>query len=214
VDAKPKRRTRERILEAALELFNEFGVPGVATATIAETMNISPGNLYYHFHSKEKIVEALFADFSKEIEATLSPPARKPPHAEDIWLFLHLLFESISKFRFIYRDLNELLSRYHFLEVKFRRILDHKVRTATTIMRGLVVAGEMKATPDEVDALATTMTMVASYWLSFSYARDPRAPIDGRALARGAFYVISLAAPYLAPKERELFDVLARRYLH
>jgi AcrR family transcriptional regulator len=214
VDAKPKRRTRERILEAALALFNEFGVPGVATATIAETMNISPGNLYYHFHSKEKIIEALFADFRKEIEATLSPPARRPPHAEDIWLFLHLLFESIAKFRFFYRDLNELLSRHRFLEIRFRRILDHKVRTAQAIMRSLVDAGEMTATPDEIDSLATTMTMVASYWLSFSYARDPRAPIDGHTLAQGAFYVISLAAPYLAPKERELFDMLAHRYLH
>jgi AcrR family transcriptional regulator len=214
VDAKPKRRTRERILEAALALFNEFGVPGVATATIAETLNISPGNLYYHFHSKEKIIEALFAEFRKEIEATLAPPARRPPQAEDIWLFLHLLFESISKYRFLYRDLNELLSRHRFLELQFRRILDHKVRTATAIMRGLVAAGEMKATADEIETLATTMTMVASYWLSFSYARDPRAPIDGRTLAQGAFYVISLAAPYLAPKERELFDTLARRYLH
>ncbi len=87
------------------------------------------------------------------------------------------------------------------------------MRTATAIMDGLVASGEMVATPSEIETLATTMTMVASYWLSFSYARDPRAPIDGRTLAQGAFYVISLAAPYLAPKERELFDMLAKRYL-
>ena len=213
MDAKPKRRTRERILESALALFNEYGVPGVATATIAETMNISPGNLYYHFHSKEKIVEALFAQYKQEIEATLTPPERRPPHAEDIWLFLHLLFEAISKFRFLYRDLNELLSRHRFLEVQFRRILDHKIRTATTILRALVASGEMTATPMEIETLATTMTMVASYWLSFAYVRNPRAPVDGKTLAQGAFYVISLAAPHLAPRERELFDVLAKRYL-
>ena len=213
MDAKPKRRTRERILESALALFNEYGVPGVATATIAETMNISPGNLYYHFHSKEKIVEALFAQYKQEIEATLTPPERRPPHAEDIWLFLHLLFESISKFRFLYRDLNELLSRHRFLEVQFRRIIEHKIRTATAILRGLVASGEMTATPVEIETLATTMTMVASYWLSFAYARNPRAPVDGKTLAQGAFYVISLAAPHLAHRERELFDVLAKRYL-
>ncbi len=77
MDAKPKRRTRERILEAALDLFNEYGVPGVATATIAETMNISPGNLYYHFHSKDKIIEALFSQFKQEIESN-SDRAGKP----------------------------------------------------------------------------------------------------------------------------------------
>lgn len=214
MDAKPKRRTRERILETALGLFNEYGVPGVATATIAETMNISPGNLYYHFHSKDQIIEALFAQFKQEIERTLTPPASQTPHAEDIWLFLHLLFEAIAKFRFFYRDLNELLSRHRFLEVQFRRILDHKVRTATEIMRRLVASGAMNATPTEIETLATTMTMVASYWLCFAYARNPRAPVDGRTLGIGAFYVISLAAPYLAPDERRLFDDLAKRYLH
>ncbi len=214
MDAKPKRRTRERILETALDLFNQYGEPGVATATIAETMNISPGNLYYHFHSKDKIIEALFAQFKQEIEATLKAPSGGAPHAEDIWLFLHLLFEAIAKFRFFYRDLNDLLSRHRFLEVQFRRILDHKIRTATTIMRDLVASGGMNATPMEIEILATTMTMVASYWLSFAYARNPRALVDGRTLANGAFYVISIAAPYLAPRERELFDELAKRYLH
>ena len=72
----------------------------------------------------------------------------------------------------------------------------------------------MKASPMEIEALATTMTMVATYWLSYAYARDPRTPVDGRTLASGAFYVISLAAPYLAPKERALFDDLAKRYLN
>ena len=128
MDAKPKRRTRERILVTALALFNEFGEPGVTTASIALSMNISPGNLYYHFHAKEKIVEALFAEFRQEIDAILTPPERRPPHAEDIWLFLHLLFETILKYRFLYRDLNELLSRHRFLETQFRRVLAQKLR--------------------------------------------------------------------------------------
>ena len=65
----------------------------------------------------------------------------------------------------------------------------------------------MKATPLDIEALATTMTMVATYWLSFAYSpATARASDESRALARGAFYVISLAAPYLAPRERALFD--------
>ena len=115
MDAKPKRRTRERILETALALFNDLGEPGVTTASIALTMNISPGNLYYHYRTKDKILEALFADFKKEIEATLVTPELRRPHAEDIWFFLHSLFEAIWKYRFLYRDLNDLLTRHRFL---------------------------------------------------------------------------------------------------
>ena len=213
MEKKPKRRTRERILETALRLFNEYGEPGVTTTAIADEMNISPGNLYYHYHSKDKIVEALFIAFREEIERTLAAPESRLAHVEDVWLFLHLVFESIYKYRFLYRDINDLVSRHRMLETQFKRILAHKKRTAAAILEGLVRSGEMNAGPLDVEALAVNMTVIATYWLSYEFARDPRAREESRALARGAFHVISLAAPYLVPRARALFDELAKRYL-
>lgn len=210
---KPPRRTRDRILETALAMFNEFGEPTVATTSIAFEMGISPGNLYYHYHSKEQILADLFANFRREIETTLAAPEQRPPHAEDIWLFLHLVFEAIWKYQFLYRDINDLVSRYHVIEVQFRRVLAHKIRVAQQILAGLVTAGQMRAQPTEISTLAENMVLVASYWMSFEFARDPRATQDDKTLARGAFHVISLAAPYLEPRERELFDQLAKRYI-
>jgi AcrR family transcriptional regulator len=209
---KPPRRTKERILATALDLFNRFGERGVTTSAIAEEMRISPGNLYYHFKSKEQIVEALFAAFRQEIERTLAAPESRPSDTEDIWLFLHLVFEAIWKYRFVYRDINDLVSRHRQLEVQFKRILAHKQRTAETILEGLAASGRMRASRSDIEALALNMTLIATYWLSFDYVRHPRAPEDGSALARGAYHVMALAAPYLAPHERELLDHLAARY--
>ena len=64
----------------------------------------------------------------------------------------------------------------------------------------------MRASAAEIPTLAQNIVLVASYWMSFEFARDPRAPQDDKTLARGAFHVIALAAPYLEPRERELFD--------
>ena len=210
--AKPKRRTRERILETALAEFNQHGEPTVTTAAIALEMGISPGNLYYHYHSKEKIVDDLFAAFRAEIEDTLAAPEQRLPDAEDCWLFLHLVFEAIWKYRFLYRDLNELIARYRCVETQMKRILAHKIRVAREIMSGLVAAGQMKASAGEIALLAENMALVATYWLSFEFARNPRAAQDGHGLGRGVFQVLALAAPYLGPRERALFDELSTRY--
>jgi len=213
IERKPKRRTRERILEASLRLFNEFGEPNVTTTVIADDLNISPGNLYYHFRNKDEIVDSLFADFEGEIEQTLAAPSRRPPNVEDIWLFLHLVFELIWKFRFLYRDLNDLLSRNRTLEIHFKQILDHKTRTAHAICEGLVAQGEMRATRGELQALTVNMVVVATYWLSFEYVRDPRHLDESAALARGVFHVMALAAPFLKGRARQLFEDLAKRYV-
>jgi AcrR family transcriptional regulator len=212
-EPKPKRRTRERILEAGLRLFNDFGEPNVSTSAIADDLNISPGNLYYHFRNKDEIVDSLFGDFEREIEQTLTAPTRRQPDVEDIWLFLHLVFELIWKYRFLYRDLNDLLSRNRTLEIHFKQILGHKARTAQAICEGLVARGDMQATHSEIQALAVNMVVVATYWLSFEYVRNPRHLDESDAMASGVFQVMALAAPFLLGRARQLFDDLARRYV-
>jgi AcrR family transcriptional regulator len=212
-ERKPKRRTRERILEAALRLFNDFGEPNVTTGVIADELNISPGNLYYHFRNKDEIVNSLFADFEREIERTLAAPSRRPPDVEDIWLFLHLVFELIWKYRFLYRDINDLLSRNRTLEIHFKQILAHKAKTAAAICEGLVAQGEMSATRAEIQAMVDNMVVVATYWLSFEYVRNPRHLNESDALANGVFHVMALSAPFLTGRARQLFEDLARRYI-
>ena len=213
MDIKPKRRTRERILEASLRLFNDFGEPNVTTTVIADDLNISPGNLYYHFHNKDEIVEAIFAGFKKEIEEILTVPGSRHADVDDIWLFLHLLFEQIWKFRFFYRDLNDLLTRNRTLEIHFKQILAHKVTTATLLCQGLVAAGAMRANERELHALATNMAVIATYWLSFEYARDPRGQKESGRIGRGVYQVMAMLSPFLIGEARSLLEKLSIEYL-
>ena len=97
MERKAPRRTKERILEVSLAMFNSFGEPNVTTNAIADEMNISPGNLYYHYRSKDEIVTKIFAQFERELDELFAIGKDRQANVEDTWFWLHLLFEKIWK---------------------------------------------------------------------------------------------------------------------
>lgn len=54
-------RTRERILDAAAEAFRERGFAATRLSDIAERANLQTPSLYYHFSSKEDLIEVVLA---------------------------------------------------------------------------------------------------------------------------------------------------------
>ena len=84
------RQTRQRILDTSLAMLNTQGEPNVTTNHIADELEISPGNLYYHFRNKDDIIEQLFARYEERMDNALAAPSGRLPELEDIWLQLHL----------------------------------------------------------------------------------------------------------------------------
>ena len=205
------RETRQRILDASLAMFNAQGEPNVTTNHIADELEISPGNLYYHFRNKDDIIEQLFAVYEQRMDAALSSPSGRLPGLEDVWLQLHLVFECIWDYRFLYRDLVDILSRNRRLRLRFARILKRADEQAHQVMRGLVQAGVMRASADEVDAAATNILVIATFWMNYAAARGDK---DERASIRdGIVQVMMLIAPFLRDAERVHLNTLTRAYL-
>ncbi len=212
-ERKRPRQTRERIVETSLQLFNHLGAPHVTTADIAGEMNISPGNLYYHFRNKDEIISELYAAFERRLEDLLAPPAGRIANVEDLWLFLHLLFEAMWDFRFLYRDLDEILSRNGALAVRFRGFIGRGKRTMLELCRSMVAGGTMRASDREVAALAENTVLVATYWMSYQKISGGAGRRGTFNLDRAAYQVLSLIAPFLRGKDRALLDRLSRDYL-
>lgn len=214
---KAPRRTRERILDLSLKLFNEFGEPNITTTVIADGMQISPGNLYYHFRNKDDIVNSIFSQFEEEINKKLAFPNGRKANVDDIWLYLHLTFELIWRYRFFYRDLNDLLSRNRMLELHFKRILAHKIQVAQQLCLDLRAEEAFVGTDIEIDSLATNMVVLATYWLSYEYVRNPRKYTEQDAvsdsLVRGCCQVLAMITPYLRGATSDRFQEKTQEYL-
>jgi len=215
MQAKKPRRTAERILEVSLDLFNRFGEPNVSTTLISAELHISPGNLYYHYPAKDELINALFDRYEKGLNELLGA-ADNVRNVEDAWLFFHMLFELIWQYRFLYRDLNDLLSKNRRLETHFQFVLKHKSRAVESVLDGLARGSAVRVDRRDVPAVATSMVVVLTYWLSYEYVRDPRNALEpaaaGTTLARGAWHVLSLLTPYLEPGPREHLHALAGAY--
>ena len=205
------RQTRKRILDASLAMFNAQGEPNVTTNHIADELEISPGNLYYHFRNKDDIIEQLFGGYEQRMDAALTAPEGRLPGLEDVWLQLHLVFECIWDYRFLYRDLVDILTRNRRLRLRFARILKRADEQAHQVMRGLVKAGVMRASADELDAAATNVLVIATFWMNYAAARGDK---DERASIRdGIVQVMMLIAPFLRDAERVHLNTLTRAYI-
>ena len=198
---KAPRRTALRIAEVTLDLFNRYGEPNVSTTVISAELNISPGNLYYHFPSKDALVNHLFDQYETAM-LDLLEAAPDVQDTEGAWFFLHSLFEQIWAFRFLYRDLNNLLSGNRHLETHFHEVLDRKTHALRMMLESLAAAGLMHIDPDSIETLSASMSVMVTYWLSFEYVRNPRQAMEPAsadlALTRGARHVLALLTPYMA----------------
>ena len=205
------RQTRQRILDASLAMFNAQGEPNVTTNHIADELEISPGNLYYHFRNKDDIIEQLFAGYEARMDAALAAPEGRLPGLEDIWLQLHLVFECIWDYRFLYRDLVDILTRNRRLRMRFARILKRADERARTVLRGLQRAEIMRASAAELDAASTNILVIATFWMNYAAARGDH---DEQASIRdGIVQVMMSISPFLRDAERVHLNTLTRAYL-
>ena len=213
---KAPRRTAERILASTLELFNRFGEPNASTTMISAELNISPGNLYYHFPSKDELVNTLFDQYESQLYELLAA-STDVLDVEDAWFFLHSLFELIWQYRFLYRDVGHLLSRNRRLETHFPAILLRKRAALRQLLDTLQAKRAASAAEDrQRDAVAASMVVLLTYWLSYEYVLQPRSAMEPEnaqdALLRGAYHVMGLLAPQLDETSRAHLTALLEAY--
>jgi AcrR family transcriptional regulator len=208
-----KRNTRELILRTALGLFNELGEPHVTTNHIADDADISPGNLYYHFHSKQDIVLDLFKRFAVQFEPLLDVPSTSQLEAEDLWFQLHLSFELKGQYRFLYRNLADLVTRIPDLDRAFRGLFRRERQATAAMISSLEQRGALHVAAVEKDLLLDNLMLSLMYWIPYAELFGGRGMADESAQARAIAGVLQLLVPYLREPEHSEFATLTTTYL-
>jgi len=197
-------KTKQRILQVSLELFNRLGEPNVTTVDISNEMEISPGNLYYHYRNKDDIIEHLVATYERDLKSLLNAEAELDGVIEH-WLFLKLIIEKNDSFRFIFRDCDNLAGKYKQLDRKVSRLHDalHKAMLE-------LVARLTNNQASHADVLAENMVCVLTR-IPFFYERKSDQPIE-LAYAQTAFHTMLALWSYLSTAEQTMLEELLIQY--
>lgn len=69
-----KKNTKDRIFEAAVDLFSAKGYNGTSMRTLAKEVGIKESSLYNHFPGKDSILEAILEYYMEGFKAATAPP--------------------------------------------------------------------------------------------------------------------------------------------
>ncbi len=90
--------TREAIVEAADRLFYQHGFENTSFSAIADTVKISRGNFYYHFKTKDEILDAVIELRLANTKKMLKQWEDEGVRPEDrIRSFIHILIQNQTK---------------------------------------------------------------------------------------------------------------------
>jgi AcrR family transcriptional regulator len=201
-------KTKDKILQYSLQLFNEEGEQNVTPVDIANVLEISPGNLYYHFKGKDPIIKQLFLDFEEEFKMVLNAPIQKPLELADNWVYFYILFEEIADFRFFYRNLQGLLERYPDLERRFKALVSLKIKTMASLIDALNKSGFIAISKIEAAQMAERFALQLTYWPNYQTLVDNSVstPVS---IHKGVFGLISQLTPYVVEGREEFLTLLS-----
>lgn len=199
-------KTAERILVTSLALFNQRGEGNVSSVDIAVELDISPGNLYYHFKGKEVIVAALFDLHRSKLEQVLQAGQQHDFSVEDVFYFLYLVLEQGWLFRFIYHNPTDLLSKYPSVVKPFKRLINHLEEQVGAILSALTNRGQLAADLQQRQQLQQLIGLVFTQSANY-YSHKGVALDEQDSLYQSLSLILFAVLPYIRLAENDLIHL-------
>jgi len=185
--------TRIKIINAAIELFNEHGTDKVSTNHICEKISISPGNLYYHFRSKKEIIVSIF---QKMIEQWESTPVPADPALQNLFFMYEQTLDFLWNYRFIHREINSLFHGIDSFKKIFKEAQKRRLKEIQNFINLYSHAGILKKMQqDEIETLTRTIWFFSLYWISYLETEGKK--IDHKTIQNSVHILKNIVQPYI-----------------
>ena len=197
-------KTKDRILQISLQLFNERGERSVTTNHIAAELGISPGNLH-------EIIKELMHQYQVETLEMLSLPEDRPLTTNDKINYFQVLSGQLWNYRFIHRDVYHLVESNEDFKKIYPRFAGQVMQQGQRIYQAFVDAGLMKMTPSEIEALIINLWIVLTNWTNCLYMSghiSDNNHLEEKWVWQALRQMVFLEGPYLMGESRATYEQL------
>ena len=194
-------KTKQRILLTSRQLFNDNGEASVTALDISQTLDISPGNLYYHFRSKEDILSQLFDQLYQDIVPRLEELEMALAGLENQPIVLEALFETMWEYRFVFLDTHRIAQRYPRLKRRIQNLIARQYLAFARWIEQLESLGlVLPPTPENRELLIENLTQQSLSWVAISPLRFKESPASTQ--RRAVAQVMSLITQHFVKRKK------------
>ena len=205
-------KTKDRIIDASIELFNSQGERNVTTNHIASHLNISPGNLYYHFRNKEEIIRHIFTKYADHMQVSFEPVKPSQDAMKILTNYLDAVFSALFHFNFLYDNLPVIMARDPELRTQYLQIHNKMMEKIHHLIVSLQVAGVIDMDNDDIDDFANIIKQQVTFWISYSKTSQEHAEIDEPRIYKGLTKVLLLFKPYVTDDYKQAVMQITEKY--
>ena len=208
-------KTKDKITLKSLELFNASGSKSVTTNHIAQALQISPGNLYYHFRSKEAIIRALFEQHAQAFTEVIERPRQRPITLAAKAQMLDAAFRIIWNYRFLYQDKDHLLAEDGELFARNRAFFRDNLHMTLQLHYAMREDGLLQGSDEALQSLTLNTWVTATGWISFAnaYLKSAEQETIPAALARHCIYqVFAMEKPFMTDRAQQELEQIEDQF--
>lgn len=161
-------KTKDKILKSTRELLNKRGLSGVSQRTIAEHLNISPGNLTYHFKKRNDIIESLYFELVEKMDTAVANISVSENLLEGLYEMTRVTMEQFYEYRFLFLDFIQIMRENQSIKMHYMQLLKLREEQFIGLLQMLVKCGSMRKEEfsNEHLFLLKRMMIVGDFWLA------------------------------------------------
>lgn len=175
-------KTNEKIIDKALTLFTEKGVDQVSSLEISQSLNISYGNLTYHYKKKDDIVLALYAQMQQSLNTSINRLVQCIFEETFYPKLVNEIFDVIWNYRFIYLNINSLMNQFEFICESEKSYYATRIKILNRAKKYLIQEGYLKPEiNNNYESLIQNLNMILYAWITDAklfYEGDEEKKID------------------------------------